>query len=234
MLFWLRGLPASFTTTPTKISAWNDSSGNGNHFTNGTDAQRPLYNGSDSQFGGKASARFSGSQCLNCVNSLGSWDNVTLCYVTVPVSVAGNQLTMESDSSAGARDFQTYQSGAADGPNMILNGAAGADHVKFAASDTTLVKYRRVYRQQWAALTSTVPDIYTNGAVSSLTTVTNTGTNTTVANTIWHLGGRVGGVAAYNGFFADVIAYAGNGSAGLLTEPQIVKINNWQAAEYGR
>lgn len=232
LLFWLKD---SYTTTPTKISSWNDISGNNNHFIQAVDAQRPVFTAADANFNNKPSAQFNAAQALKSTSALGSWDNLTLCYVTRPIGVIGNALLGVSDNSGSPRGWQTYQSGGLDGPNMYNLGAAGTDRVRFSSPDITLTKYHRVFRMPFSTLSTASPDIYTAGAASTLEVVSNTATNTTtVAGSFMTLGAiNTGGSAGYNGKFASVICYGGNGTTGLLTPAQIAGLYAWTSLEYG-
>jgi len=62
---WLRADRANVTLSTNQVTQWNDTSGNGNNATQGTSANRPTWNSSDANFGGRPSLSFSGTQAMS-------------------------------------------------------------------------------------------------------------------------------------------------------------------------
>lgn len=63
-VLWLRA-DLGITLSGSNVSGWADQSGNGNNASQGTSANQPSYNVADSQYGGRPTVQFSGSQFMS-------------------------------------------------------------------------------------------------------------------------------------------------------------------------
>lgn len=97
---WLRADTITGVSDGGALASWSDESGNGNHATQGTGANQPIYR--TNQLNGLPGVDFAPSQWLNTALSASSVDESILAVVTVD-TVASRDIL--SDSATGGRAF---------------------------------------------------------------------------------------------------------------------------------
>ena len=156
--FWVDASDASSVTTNASglVSQWNDLSGTGNHVTQATDSQKPLYNRTG--LDGKPSLSFNSSNVL--VRSAGlCYSNHTVFLVAKATAFSENDMLGSGGTAAGDTLIMHYKVGV----NTVFRGhywnASGTAITKDSAINTT-VSVPLVYEQR---LTDTALELFRNG-----------------------------------------------------------------------
>jgi hypothetical protein len=214
-LVWLRD---SFVTTPTKVSSWDDISGNGNHFTQAVDAARPTYNASDANFNGQPTCTFAGAQVVERALTLGV--NALTVFVCARRTTAGARTHIGNNSAA--RMFVAYTDAS------ILTGAAGFDQVTYT-DDALNTKVRKADLFDFANAAGSLPLIYRDNALVTTATASNTATNTTAVSATYYVGAASAAFAsAFLGQMAELIVVPR-----LCTVQEIANVYTYQLARFG-
>lgn len=209
-ILWLRA-DLGVTTTPSKVSAWADQSGNGNDFVQATDARRPTYTASDANFNGLPVVTGVATAWLSSVGAMGGGYAQTTVGVVFRDTAAGGAVLFEAGPSfptaggcmldASGTNFDVY-----------TYGATGSNGRRAAAASNT--RYHKTVVFDHAAVATVNPLVYSAGATESTSNILSTGTNGNSSSLTWNIMGRTGGSASIVGAVAEIFAYSRGITAG--------------------
>lgn len=194
MSMWLRADYGVDTSSP--VAYWPDMSGQGNHATQTTGANKPTYVTSD----GFPSINFSGSQWLNLPSNFSDFsDGLSMYVVLKPSSVDANDRILDLGTGSSANNIRlTLDSTTAS--KFWTSGSAGDSLAGPDSVSTSAYKVLEVIHTGRKAAT-----ILSDGNISqALTALANP---TTVERTANCIGRASGGGSEFAGRIAEIILY---------------------------
>ncbi len=216
LVFWLRG--DDVTHSSNAVSSWNDKSGNGNHFTQGTAGNKPTYSASIASLNNQPGLTFDGSDDFLALTIAATWSTYSLFAAAVLPGSSGNACIFDSSTN-----------NATTNTGLMLIGEGGSKIHRYAApgNDAATAVHNSATVQTWCARCSANNDrkLYENDVqVASFT-----GTVAPVAIQ----GARIGRL------FQDVYPWAGSMGEVFLYSPAIsladqTDVFAYLADRYGR
>ena len=227
MFLWLRA-DRNITLAGADVSAWGDSSGFNNNFSQGTVLNRPTYIATDPNFNSQPTLNFTGTKLIASTGAItNTFADVTFCIVYRPTAVAVGTLLESSPNVALNPGSLSLSENPTNNMDITMSGAAGVDQQNQTTPDAINTKQRKIAYFPFSSGATANPAIYTNGISSATITVLNTATNTNSSSQIWNLGARAGVLMGFQGQIAEIIAYGTS-----LTSGQISNIDSYFLSRY--
>lgn len=197
------------------VATLGDSSGHARHFTQTTSTNRPTYNSSDSNFGGRPSMTFDGVNdwLLGPSFSDGAGGATCTIYGIVNGGSAGRVYT---GSGAGEPLLRVFSATVVQG--LYTN--TGVTAKDYTRSSGALVRYAVVFDGTTGS--TAIPKFYVNG-VDGGSYSASAASNGVIANSLRAIGANVAGSGGFfNGTLVDPLAYSG-----AHTAAQVTAVDDW-------
>lgn len=195
------------------VSQWDDSSGNAGHAIQATGTKQPTYRAAPTGFNGKPGVEFDGGDGL--VTS----GNVSLGPFTVfAVWRASGTPGFIYEHSVNSGTNNGHFLYATIGTTVNVKRAGGVQE-KNLTNNWGVDGAVRVTAQVFDGVNISGCKLYINGADQSLTTVTNTGTDTNSASAVFSIGARNAASIFLTGVIAEILVYnsaLGSGDRGVV------------------
>jgi hypothetical protein len=204
------------------VATLGDRSGNGRHFTQALDTNRPAYTASDVDFGGRPSMAFDGTDDFLRRTGLPAWPQHTVAIVGRGGG-SGKRYFAYGGATGGAvlvqQDTSTLlQAGYfnAASSSKVMATIAGATRTAIAAFDTSVGA-------------TAIPEVYVNGVDQGGVYAATAASNGPISGSpIGVLGASPAGTAAFfDGSIAEAIFYNR-----ALSGAEIAVVDAWLAARY--
>lgn len=217
LILWLRS-DMGITLAGSKVSAWADQSGNGNHFTQGTDAWRPIYTASNANLGNKPSLDFSATTIgLQLTNFAVGLTNISSSVFYRKTIAAGAPRVFGPPTASGGSFNLICNSGANSFDAALINVGPNITRV---SPDNINTNYSRTAVLNIGSAATVDGIVYTNG-IAGGTIASDTANNGAIPATTWNIG------YIFDGSIVEVIAYNR-----LLTASEALQLANYQIARY--
>lgn len=203
------------------VATLGDSSGYGRHFPQGTAANRPTYNASDANFGGRPSMTFDGVDDFLASSSYGSgWTGRTV-YVVFRVSSAAAEGRFFSDQVGSIASTQYVN--ILPGPELRGSFANPAGVFTSRAHAVSLsTSYALGVAYDPTNGTAAVPRMYLNGSSVGSYVSTSASSAASFSASTRGIGASPAGTVRFVGSITDVLEYSAT-----HTDDQMTAMSNW-------
>lgn len=205
------------------VATLGDSSGNGRHFTQSTVANRPAYNASDANFGGRSSMSFNGTtQFLS--NASIQWPGTTLTAFAVvrPSSTPAETRIFGARPGAVASVPLIFQGATAAIVSTYGNPAGTYTQRSALAALSIGTTTRLAVTYDIATGSTAVQAQYVNGSASGSYTITAASSGASFGTAAYGIGASDLGGLPFAGSMVDLLVYSAN-----LTASQVAQIDAW-------